>query len=346
MKTDDFDYFLPQELIAQNPIENRDHCKLLWLNRLDGNVTDCLFNKLGSLLKPGDCLVFNDTKVLPYRLFCKKLSGGAVELLLTDEMENGTFKTLVSPAKKIVPGTILYLDSEPNIKFEILKCFSDGAKQVALCKNPVCFSITDVAKKYGVMALPHYIKRAAVYKDNETYQTVYAKNEGAIAAPTAGLHFTDSLIKELGDNGIKTAFITLHVGIGTFRPVKVDDPRMHHMHSERFVIGNDAATTIQDTINAGARIIAVGTTVVRTLEHCVKTYGKVVAIAGETDSLILPGHTFGVVNGIITNFHVPRSTLLMLVSAFAGRENVLQAYSHAVEEKYRFFSYGDAMIIL
>ncbi len=346
MKTDDFDYFLPAELIAQYPIANRADCRLLNLDKTNGNITDCLFSELERLLKPGDCLVFNDTKVMPYRLFCKKESGGVVELLLTEEMEDGSFKALVKSSKKINIGSRLELTADSTLKFEITGILSDGARQVILCKNPLFISLIEVARKYGSVALPHYIKRPVLDSDNETYQTIYAKNEGAIAAPTAGLHFTEEVFNRLSNAGVRFAFITLHVGIGTFRPVKVADPRMHHMHEERFIINNEAAKVINDAIFNKGRIIAVGTTVIRTLEHCVQEYGKIIAATGKTDMMILPGHKFGIVNGIITNFHVPRSTLLMLISAFAGRENVLKAYSHAVEKKYRFFSYGDAMAIL
>jgi S-adenosylmethionine:tRNA ribosyltransferase-isomerase len=346
MKTDDFDYPLPPDLIAQYPLESRDECRLLCLDRNTGAVSDTIFKDLPKLIRPGDLLVFNNTKVLPSRLFCHKKTGGAVELLLTTPLENSTtWNALVKPGRGLNPGAIISLDKNPSVAFEIVSVLEDGSRNVRLAEG-THESIETVIQKYGVMALPHYIKRQAEGKDNETYQTVYAANEGAVASPTAGLHFTGPLMDDLRKRGVGIAFVTLHVGIGTFRPVKADDPEKHHMHHERYELTKETADSVADTRRNGGRVIAVGTTVVRVLEHCTDGNGTIRPSSGETDIFILPGYAFKIIDGIITNFHVPRSTLLMLVSAFAGREAVLSAYRHAVESRYRFFSYGDAMMIL
>jgi S-adenosylmethionine:tRNA ribosyltransferase-isomerase len=346
MKTQDFDYVLPPELIAQYPLESRDKCRLLCLGRRTGAVSDRIFKDLPDLVWPGDLLVFNDTRVLPARIFCHKKTGGAAELLLTDPLGNGQWKALVRPGRGMIPGAVLALDKDPAVSIEIVSVLDDGTRIVAIASQSTD-SLEAVIHRHGVMALPHYIKRSAETVDNETYQTIYARREGAVASPTAGLHFTKALMEDLGARGVETAFVTLHVGIGTFRPVKVDDPEKHHMHRERYEVNQETADRIEETKKAGGRVIAVGTTVVRVLEHCAAAdeTGLLKPSSGDTDIFILPGYQFRVIDGVITNFHVPRSTLLMLVSAFAGRDAVLAAYRHAVEKKYRFFSYGDAMLI-
>jgi S-adenosylmethionine:tRNA ribosyltransferase-isomerase len=346
MKTEDFDYVLPPGLIAQYPLEKRDECRLLCLNRRTGAVSDSIFKDLPELIRPGDLLVFNNTKVLPARIFCHKKTGGAAELLLTEPVGNGQWKALVRPGRGMNPGAILSVDKDPVVRIEIVSVLDDGTRVVATLRESTD-SLETVIHNHGVMALPHYIKRAAEEVDNETYQTVYARDEGAVASPTAGLHFTGELLNALKARGIDIAFVTLHVGIGTFRPVNVDDPEKHTMHSERYELKQETVDRIEETKEAGGRVIAVGTTVVRVLEHCAAADGggRLKPSSGDTDIFILPGYQFKVIDGMITNFHVPRSTLLMLVSAFAGREPVLSAYRHAVEAKYRFFSYGDAMII-
>jgi S-adenosylmethionine:tRNA ribosyltransferase-isomerase len=344
MKTEDFDYMLPSGLIAQYPLESRDECRLLCLDRKTGAVSDSIFKDLPALVRPDDLLVFNDTKVLPSRLFCHKKTGGKAELLLTEHAGIGHWKALVRPGHGMNAGTVITVDAEPAAVIEIVSVLEDGTRIVAMPENSHN-SIETIIHKYGVMALPHYIKRSAEAKDNETYQTIYARHEGAIASPTAGLHFTDSLLGALRIKGITTAFVTIHVGIGTFRPVKVDDPEKHQMHHERYELKQETVEIIQRTKKNGGRVIAVGTTVVRALEHCARQTGTPQPSTGQTDLLILPGYDFKIIDGMITNFHVPRSTLLMLVSAFAGREAVLAAYRHAVEMRYRFFSYGDAMFV-
>jgi S-adenosylmethionine:tRNA ribosyltransferase-isomerase len=347
MKTQDFDYILPPELIAQYPLESRDRCRLLCMERRTGAVADRIFKDLPDLVRPGDLLVFNDTKVLAARIFCHKKTGGAAELLLTEPVGNGQWKALVRPGRGMNPGTVLSLDKDRAVSIEIVSVLDDGTRIVAMPAESTD-SLETVIHKHGVMALPHYIKRSAETVDNETYQTIYARREGAVASPTAGLHFTTALMDDLTARGVETAFVTLHVGIGTFRPVKVDDPAQHTMHSERYELKQETVDQINTTKKSGGRVIAVGTTVVRVLEHCAAPdeAGSLKASAGETDIFILPGYKFKIIDGMITNFHVPRSTLLMLVSAFAGREAVLAAYRHAVESRYRFFSYGDAMLVL
>lgn len=347
MKTIDFDYDLPPGLIAQYPLENRDACRLLCLERKTGSVSDRIFKDLPDLINPGDLLVFNNTKVLPSRVFCHKKTGGAVELLFTAPSGNGSWNALVRPGRGLNPGTRLTLDNDHSVAVEIVSVLEDGSRVVFPAEdNENHESIEIIIQKYGVMALPHYIKRPAENKDNETYQTIYASEEGAVASPTAGLHFTGAIMGALREKGAEIAFVTLHVGIGTFRPVKVDDPEKHHMHRERYELKQETVEQIEKTKKNGGRVIAAGTTVVRVLEHCAAGTGRLEPSAGDTDIFILPGYEFKVIDGMITNFHVPRSTLLMLVAAFADREAVLSAYRHAIETRYRFFSYGDAMIVL
>src|SRR5271157_1025424 len=338
MKTQDFDYSLPPQLIAQHPCRERDQCRLLFLSRKTGEVRDYEFKDLVGLLSPGDRLVFNDTKVIPARLFCRKESGGKVELLLTEPESGGSWRALVRPGRGLRTGTRLRVESAPDIAIDIVAVHDDGTRTIKLDKgNNIAFS--DVLKNHGVMALPHYIKRPADADDRETYQTIFAMTDGAIASPTAGLHFSVGIMEALSARGVETSHITLHVGVGTFKPVTAEDPSDHVMHDERYELTKETVNEISQTRKQGGRIIAVGTTAVRVLEHCAGEDGAVRPSQGRTNLLILPGYKFKAVDGMITNFHVPKSTLLMLVSAFAGRDRVLDAYNHAVREKYRFFSY-------
>jgi S-adenosylmethionine:tRNA ribosyltransferase-isomerase len=347
MRTDDFDFKLPPSLIAQYPSALRDDCRLLLLSRKTGTVSDHAFTELTEFLSPGDRLVFNNTRVVPARVFCKKVTGGAVELLFTEPAGSmGEWKALIRPGKGLGAGTKLVLKEDPGISLDLITVYPDGMRGISLAAGSPFSSIPELMEKHGVMALPHYIKRPAEKNDNQNYQTVYAQREGAIASPTAGLHFTRSFLNALTARGIGISYVTLHVGIGTFKPVKVDDPADHIMHEERYEIAQKTVDEIMETKKNGGRVVAVGTTVVRVLEHCAGQSGTPVPSQGKTSLKILPGYTFKVIDGMVTNFHVPKSTLLMLVSAFAGREAVLAAYRHAVAERYRFFSYGDAMLFL
>jgi S-adenosylmethionine:tRNA ribosyltransferase-isomerase len=346
LKTDDFDYILPQNLIAQFPCEKRDECRLLYLRRSTGEVSDRRFREIAPILSPGDRLVVNDTRVIPARLRCKKTSGGAVELLVTEPIDGTSWKALVRSSRPLKEGTSVTLSKEPSVAITIKKILADGTREIAVADQIKKIPMDNVLENFGELALPHYIKRPVCAGDNETYQTIFAASKGAVASPTAGLHFTGEVLEELKKRGIDISFLTLHVGIGTFRPVVVDDPRDHRMHEERYELTGETARQINDTKSRGGRIVAVGTTVVRLLEHCARNAATLGASSGTTDLLILPGHAFRAVDGMITNFHVPRSTLLMLVCAFAGRESLMAAYSHAIEKRYRFFSYGDAMLIL
>ncbi len=319
---------------------------MLSLSRKTGAVSDLVFRQLPDLLNPADRLVFNDTKVIPARLFCKKEAGGKVELLFTERSDDGCWNVLVRPGRGVAAGTTLHLENAPEIAIQVTAVNPNGSREVCCAPDSTHENLSDVVARYGVMPLPHYIRRSARNLDNEAYQTIFAENEGAIAAPTAGLHFTQRLLDALKARGIFWSRITLHVGVGTFRPVRVADPIDHVMHVEQYNLPEKAAVEINQSRKSGGRVIAVGTTVVRVLEHCGSNSGILAPSRGSTGLKILPGHPFSVVDGIITNFHVPRSTLLMLVSAFAGTDRVLGAYAHAVKERYRFFSYGDAMIIL
>jgi S-adenosylmethionine:tRNA ribosyltransferase-isomerase len=346
MKTADFDYKLTPELIAQFPCEERDGCRLLCLDRKSGEVSHRTFKELSGLLSPGDLLVFNNTKVIPARLFCIKKTGGKVELLLTGPSSGNSWNALVRPGTGCKAGEMLRLIKNESVVIKITAVNPDGTREVSLISDDGQKSLIDIIKNFGVMALPHYIRRPAVSQDSVTYQTVYARQEGAIASPTAGLHFTHELMDALAERGIGISYVTLHVGIGTFKPVTAEDPRDHIMHEEAYELTKEAAAQIARTKERGGRVIAVGTTSVRVIEHCAKDGGPIQASSGKTALIILPGYEFRVIDGMITNFHVPKSTLLMLVSAFAGREAVLAAYRNAVENGYRFFSYGDAMLIL
>ena len=349
MNVSDFDYELPLELIAQRPAERRDSCRLLVVHKSTGALEHRVFSDILEYLKPGDCLVFNDSKVIPARLFgTRRGTGAKVEFLLSKRIEGNTWETLVKPGRRCKTGDII--DFEEGLSAEI-KGYSEDGTRIAefTCDG----SLMDVLDRIGRMPLPPYIERESDESDKENYQNVYAKEEGSVACATAGLHWTPELIKAAEDMGVKTAYVTLHVGIGTFRPVKVDKVEDHHMHFESYSVSEEAAKTINDTRAAGGRIICVGTTACRTLESAAVSeespdgteHWRLVPGSSSTGIFIYPGYEFKLVDCLITNFHLPKSTLLMLVSALAGRELILKAYRTAVEERYRFFSYGDAMLI-
>lgn len=341
MKTSDFYYELPEELIAQDPLEDRSSSRLLCLNRETGDIRHGHFRDILQELLPGDCLVVNDTKVIPARLYGRKSGTDAmVEILLLKRRENDIWETLVKPGKKCRPGAEIVF-GDGILRGEVLDVVDDGNRLIQFRYEGIFEEILD---QLGEMPLPPYITHKL--KDKNRYQTVYAKNEGSAAAPTAGLHFTEELLKEVERLGVKIAHVTLHVGLGTFRPVKVEDVSEHHMHSEFYVVEEDQARMINDTKVSGGRVIAVGTTSCRTLESATGEDSILKAGSGWTEIFIYPGYQFRMIDGLITNFHLPESTLIMLVSAFAGKEHVLRAYKEAVKEKYRFFSFGDAMLIL
>lgn len=341
MRTSDFFYDLPEELIAQEPIFPRDASRLLQLDRKSGQVTDGTFRDILDTLKAGDCLVLNDSRVMPARLYGnRKGTGAAVELLLLKPKGNDIWEVLAGPGKKAKPGNVLTF-GDGILEAEVLEVVEDGNRLVKFHYDGNFYEVLD---QIGQMPLPHYIKKQL--EDKERYQTVYSKEVGSAAAPTAGLHFTPELMQEIKNKGVQIAFVTLHVGLGTFRPVKVDEITQHKMHTEHYCLNEENATTINETKAKGGRVIAVGTTSCRTLESIGMQDGKIKAGEGFTDIFIYPGYTFQVLDGLLTNFHLPESTLIMLVSAFAGYDAVMAAYRHAVQEKYRFFSFGDAMLIL
>ncbi len=341
MKTSDFYYDLPEELIAQDPIENRSSSRLLRLGRLDGSIAHSVFSDLPDYLNPGDCLVINDTKVIPARLVGRrKETGGSVEILLLNRKSGGEWECLVKPGKKCRPGAVLEF-GDGILEGEILDTTEDGGRIIRFRCDGIFEEVLD---ELGEMPLPPYIKHKL--KDKDRYQTVYARERGSAAAPTAGLHFTRGLMEEIENKGVAFAHVTLHVGLGTFRPVRAENVEDHHMHSEQYVIEPDQAERINRARQNGGRVICVGTTSVRTLESAAAEDGTLKAGSGSTDIFIYPGYRFKITDGLITNFHLPGSTLIMLVSAFAGRENVLNAYREAVKEKYRFFSFGDAMLVV
>lgn len=339
MKTQDFWYDLPEELIAQTPLLKRDTSRLMVLDKNTGEVTHKHFYDILEYLHPGDCLVMNDSRVLPARLLGHRPTGGAVELLLLRDMGNKQWECLAKPGRKLLEGQqVIFGNGE--LTAVVRKVCEDGNRIVEFFYEGI---FLEVLERLGKMPLPPYIK--AELQDQERYQTVYSREVGSAAAPTAGLHFTQELLQKIRHKGIKTAFVTLHVGLGTFRPVKVEDVHSHHMHSELCMLGEETAKILNETKREGGRIICVGTTSCRTLESLVNEDGTFEAKSRWTDIFIYPGYTFKAMNALITNFHLPESTLVMLVSAFAGRENVLAAYEQAVKEKYRFFSFGDAMYI-
>lgn len=339
MKVSDFDYELPEELIAQDPLEDRSSSRLLILDKETGAVRHDVFRNIKNELRPGDCLVINNTRVIPARLFgTREGTGGAVELLLLKRVTGDIWETLVRPGKKARPGMrIVFSD---KLAAEVTEVVDDGNRLVRFEYDGIFEEILD---ELGEMPLPPYITHKLA--DPERYQTVYAKYKGSAAAPTAGLHFTPELLAEIKEMGVEIAEVTLHVGLGTFRPVKVDDVKDHHMHSEFYKIDAETAEKINQTRAAGGRIIAVGTTSCRTLESAADENGIIHAGSDNTEIFIYPGYQFKAVDALITNFHLPKSTLMMLVSALAGRENIMKAYKEAVELRYRFFSFGDAMMI-
>ncbi|MDO4288524.1 MAG: tRNA preQ1(34) S-adenosylmethionine ribosyltransferase-isomerase QueA [Eubacterium sp.] len=340
LSTKDFYYDLPEDRIAQTPEEKRDHSRLMVIHRKDGCIEDRHFSDIIDYLNPGDLLVMNNTRVLPARIFGKKAeTGGKVEFLLLKRLDEKRWETMVKPGKKALPGAkIVFSD---KLQGEILETIDGGLRIVSFDYEGV---FEEILGELGTMPLPPYIHETL--EDQERYQTVYAKHNGSAAAPTAGLHFTEDLIERLHQKGVATAEVTLHVGIGTFRPVKCDNITEHHMHQEAYQVPEATALAIAETKAKGGRVIAVGTTSVRTLESVARDHGgQVVACEGATDIFIYPGYRWQVVDGLITNFHLPESTLLMLVSSFYNREAVLAAYRRAVETGYRFFSFGDAMFI-
>lgn len=340
MKTSDFYFDLPKELIAQDPLEDRSSSRLLVLDRKTGAREHRIFRDIVEYLNPGDCLVINNTKVIPARLYgAKEGTQAKIEILLLKRREGDVWETLVKPGKKAKPGTKISF-GDGLLMGEVLDVVDEGNRLIKFTYDGIFEEILD---QLGQMPLPPYITHQL--KDKNRYQTVYAKHDGSAAAPTAGLHFTPELLRQIEEKGVKIAHVTLHVGLGTFRPVKVEDVTQHHMHSEYFFIEEDQAKLINDTKAAGGRVIAVGTTSCRTLESAVGEDGKLKATSGWTDIFIYPGYQFKVIDALITNFHLPESTLLMLVSALAGKENIMNAYEEAVKERYRFFSFGDAMFI-
>ena len=339
MKTDDFDYELPKELIAQTPLEKRDESRLLVLDKKTGEIEHKKFYDIIDYLNRGDALVINDTKVIPARIIGEKVDTGAViELLLLKEIGD-TWECLAKPQKRLKIGTIISFGNG-ELKANVVEIKDEGITVVKLIYEGI---LMEVLEHLGTMPLPPYIHEKL--ENSEMYQTVYAKDYGSSAAPTAGLHFTKELLDKIDEKGIKIVHITLHVGLGTFRPVMVDDIKNHHMHSEHFIITKEAADTLNSVRNNGKRIIAVGTTSVRTLETVMENNDRFVPMVGDTNIFIYPGFKFKAIDGLVTNFHLPKSTLLMLVSALAGRDNILNAYKIAVKDKYRFFSFGDAMFI-
>ena len=340
MSLHDYYYDLPEELIAQNPLEDRSSSRLMVLDKNTGRIEHRIFKDITRYLNPGDCLVINDTKVLPARLYGSKVGTDAkIEVLLLKRKENDVWETLVKPGKKCKPGTVISF-GDGILTGEVIDVVEEGNRLIKFHYEGIFEEVLD---RLGEMPLPPYITHKL--KDKNRYQTVYAKYEGSAAAPTAGLHFTEELLEEIKEMGVKIAHVTLHVGLGTFRPVKVENILEHHMHSEFYMVDEKDAEIINEARANGGRIIAVGTTSTRTLETVTDEQGIVHAGSGWTQIFIYPGYQFKAIDCLITNFHLPESTLLMLVSALAGRENVLKAYEEAVKERYRFFSFGDAMLI-
>lgn len=341
LTTEDFDFNLPEELIAQTPLADRSSSKLLVLNKETGEMKDTHFTSILDELNPGDALVMNDTRVLPARLYgLKPETGGHVEVLLLKNNEGDTWETLIKPAKRAKKGTIIHF-GDGRLKAEVTEELEHGGRIVEFTYDGI---FLEVLESLGEMPLPPYIKEKL--EDKERYQTVYAKENGSAAAPTAGLHFTPELLDQIKAKGVELVFLTLHVGLGTFRPVSVDNIEEHKMHAEFYNLSQEAAEKLNQVRANGGRIVAVGTTSIRTLETIgTKFEGEIKADSGWTDIFIAPGYTFKVVQAFSTNFHLPKSTLVMLVSAFSTRENVLAAYDHAVQERYRFFSFGDAMFV-
>lgn len=340
MKTDDFDFDLDESLIAQHPIKNRDESRLMVMSRSSGEISHKKFYDIIDYLNPGDVLVLNDTRVIPARLFGNRPGKDEkIEVLLVQRGDDDVWETLVKPGKKMKLGSEISF-GDGLLKGEVVDISDEGNRFVKFYYDGIFEEILD---KLGNMPLPPYITEKL--EDKERYQTVYAKHEGSAAAPTAGLHFTKELLKKIEEKGVIVKFVTLHVGLGTFRPVKVDDVEKHNMHSEMYIMPKDTADAINEAKKNGNNVIAVGTTCIRTLESVAKKHGDIREDSGWTDIFIYPGFEFKVVDSLITNFHLPKSTLLMLVSAFSTKENILRAYDIAVKERYRFFSFGDAMFI-
>ena len=339
MKLTDFNYNLPEELIAQTPIQKRDESRLMLLDKNTGEIQHKIFKDIIDYLEPGDCIVRNNTKVIPARLYGKKETGANVEFVLLKNIQGDIWEAMVRPGNKLHAGAKVVF-GDGLLKAEILETLKDGTRKVNFEYTGIFNEILD---QIGLMPLPPYIHESL--KDNDRYQTVYAKYNGSAAAPTAGLHFTDELLEKLEQKGVIIANVTLHVGIGTFRPVKVENIEEHHMHSEHYYIKQEDVDKINKAKREGHRIIAVGTTSCRVLESIAKDNGEVEPTEGDTSIFIYPGYEFKCMDALITNFHLPESTLIMLVSAFAGFDNIMNAYNTAVKEKYRFFSFGDAMFI-
>ena len=340
MKTDDFDFYLPEELIAQIPLEKRDSSRLLVLDKKTGDISHKHFTDIIDYMEKGDTLVLNDTKVMPARLYgVKEETSAAIEVLLLKDEGNNIWECLTRPAKRIKEGTIVSF-GEGKLKAVCIEVLDEGIRKFRLEYKGILYEILD---ELGEMPLPPYIHEKLKNKDR--YQTVYAKNVGSAAAPTAGLHFTEDLLNKIKNKGVNIAYVTLHVGLGTFRPVNVEDVTKHKMHSEYYVMSKEVADLLNKTKESGHKIVAVGTTSTRTLETITSLYGKFKECSGWTDIFIYPGYEFKGIDYLITNFHLPKSTLVMLVSALAGKDNIMKAYNEAVKEKYRFFSFGDSMLI-
>lgn len=343
MNIEDFDYHLPEELIAQTPLKDRTSSRLLVLDRQMKNMTHEHFSDIKKYLKPGDCLVLNNTKVLPARLYgIKEDTGAKIEVLLLHQQEEDTWEVLTKPAKKVKKGTVLVF-GDGLLQATCVGFKEHGGRILEFSYDGIFYEVLD---QLGEMPLPPYIKEQLPEEDKDRYQTVYAKEEGSAAAPTAGLHFTTELLDEIKEMGVTTAFITLHVGLGTFRPVSVGNIEEHEMHSEFYQMTKETAETLNKVKESGGRIISVGTTSTRTLETIRRDHDKFVETSGWTDIFIYPPYEFKAIDGLITNFHLPKSTLIMLVSALVDKDTILKVYNEAVEERYRFFSFGDAMLIL
>ncbi len=340
MKTDDFDFELPEHLIAQTPIDKRDESKLLILDKDTGNITHKHFLDIVDYLDENDVLVLNDTKVMPARLLgIKEKTNAHIEILLLKNIENNVYECLCKPAKRIKVGDIVDF-GDGLLKAKCISSKEEGIKEFEFIYNGIFYEILD---KLGEMPLPPYIHEKLKNKDR--YQTVYAKNIGSAAAPTAGLHFTKELLQKIKDKGVTICYVTLHVGLGTFRPVNVEDVTNHKMHSEFYTMSEEVSKILNESIAKGRNIISVGTTTTRVLETVMTKYSRFKACSGYTDIFIYPGYTFKVIDSLITNFHLPKSTLIMLVSALAGKENIMHAYQEAINNNYRFFSFGDSMFI-
>lgn len=340
MRTDDFDYYLPEELIAQTPLKKRDSSRMLVLDKQNGNIFHKTFSDIIDYLNPGDTLVLNDTKVIPARIIgVKEETGAVIELLLLKNIDDNNWECLTRPAKRVKVGTVISF-GDGMLKATCSSVGEEGIRVFSLSYDGILYEILD---KLGTMPLPPYIHEKL--EDQSRYQTVYAKNIGSAAAPTAGLHFTKELLNDIKNKNVNIAYLTLHVGLGTFRPVNVEDVTKHKMHTEYYSISKETCDIINKTKESGNKIVVVGTTSVRVLETVMNRFGELKECSGVTDIFIYPGYKFKIVDNLITNFHLPKSTLVMLVSALAGKDNIMKAYHEAVLNKYRFFSFGDAMFI-